>query len=119
MLIICAQKINGIIKMIITGSSQLKEIVKNQEYNVEYGTLQRGDNTQVIVKITDVEHISISATCGCTLPSVEIVIDGINVSISYDNQKIGVINQRITEIYKDKSGIQKTIIFNLKGNIFL
>ncbi len=103
--------------MTITGSPQLKEVVKNQEYNIEYGALRRGDGTQINVKITDVEHLSISKTCGCTSPSVEIGVNEINISISYDNQKIGAINQRVTERCLDKSGSQRTIIFNLKGNI--
>ncbi len=103
--------------MIITGSPQLKEVVKNQEYNIEYGTLKRGDGTQINVKITDVEHLSISKTCGCTTPTVEVGVDEVNISISYDNQKVGTINQRVTERCSDKSGAQKTIIFNLKGNI--
>lgn len=103
--------------MTITGSPQLKEVVKNQEYNIEYGTLKRGDGTQINVKITDVEHLSISKTCGCTSPSVEIKAEEVNISISYDNQKIGTINQRVTERCTDKSGAQRTIIFNLKGNI--
>jgi hypothetical protein len=103
--------------MIITGSPQLKEVVKNQEYNIEYGTLKRGDGTQINVKITDVEHLSISKTCGCTSPSVESKADEIQISISYDSQKIGAINQRVTEMCADKSGSQRTIIFNLKGNI--
>lgn len=103
--------------MIITGSTQLKEIVKNQEYNIEYGTLKRGDGTQINIKIKDVQHLSISKTCGCTTPTVEIGVDEVNISIAYDNQKIGTINQRVTERCSDKSGSQKTIVFNLKGNI--
>lgn len=103
--------------MTITGSPQLKEVVKNQEYNIEYGTLKRGDGTQISIKITDVDHLSISKTCGCTSPSVEVKADEVNISISYDNQKLGTINQRVTERCTDKSGEQRTIIFNLKGNI--
>lgn len=103
--------------MIITGSPQLKEVVKNQEYNIDYGNLKIGDGTQINVSIKDVEHLSISKTCGCTTPKVEIAPDGINISISYDSQKLGVINQRVTERCLDKSGTQKTITFNLKGNI--
>lgn len=103
--------------MTITGSPQLKEVVKNQEYNIDYGTLRRGDGTQINVKITDVKHLSISKTCGCTSPIVEIGVNEVNISIRYDNQKIGSINQRVTEICLDKSGLQRIIIFNLKGNI--
>ena len=103
--------------MIITGSPQLKEVVKNQEYNIEYGTLKKGDGTQINIKITGVTHLSISKTCGCTTPNVEIGVNEINISINYDNTKLGSINQRVTERCTDKSGSQKTIIFNLKGNI--
>lgn len=103
--------------MIITGSPQLKEVVKNQEYNIEYGTIKHGDNTLVNIKIENIEHISVSKTCGCTLPVVNKIEDGISLAISYDNTTLGTINQRVTERCMGKDGGQKTIIFNLKGNI--
>lgn len=103
--------------MTITGSQQLKEVVKNQEYNIEYGTIKYGENTLVNIKLEGVQHISVSKTCGCTTPTIEIQPDGVLVTVSYDNTKLGTINQRVTERCTDSTGTQKTINFNLKGNI--
>ena len=69
--------------MKITGSPQLKEVVKNQEYNIEYGTIKYGDNTLVNIKLEDVEHVSVSKTCGCTTPTVEIQPNGVTIAVSY------------------------------------
>lgn len=103
--------------MKITGSPQLKEVVKNQEYNIEYGTIKYGDNTLVNIKLEDVEHVSVSKTCGCTTPTVEIQPNGVAIAVSYDNKKLGTINQRVTERCTDSTGTQKIVVFNLKGNI--
>lgn len=104
--------------MTITGSPQLKEVVKNQEYDINYGEIKHGGNTLVNIEIRDVEqHVSISKTCGCTMPTVEIHKDWIAIAIAYDNTKIGIINQRVTERCVGKDGVQKVIVFNLKGNI--
>lgn len=103
--------------MKITGSPQLKEVVKNQEYNIEYGTIKYGDNTLVNIKLEGVEHVSVSKTCGCTTPTVEIQPNGVTIAVSYDNKKLGTINQRVTERCTDSTGTQKIVVFNLKGNI--
>jgi hypothetical protein len=103
--------------MKITGSPQLKEVVKNQEYNIEYGTIKYGDNTLVNIKIENVEHVSVSRTCGCTTPTVELQPNGVMIAVSYDNKKLGTINQRVTERCTDSTGTQKIVVFNLKGNI--
>lgn len=103
--------------MEIKGTNQLKEVVKNQEYLIDYGTIEQGSDTTVVIDILDVEHLSISKSCGCTQPTVSILPGAIQIKVSYDNNKLGTINQRVTERCTDKSGEQKTIIFNLKGNI--
>lgn len=104
--------------MEIRGTNQLKEVVKNQEYLIDYGTIEQGSDTTVVIDILDVDHLSISKSCGCTQPTVEIRPEGIQIKVSYDNNKLGTINQRVTERCTEKSsGEQKTIIFNLKGNI--
>lgn len=103
--------------MKITGSPQLKEVVKNQEYNIEYGTIKYGGNTLVNIKLEEVEHVSVSKTCGCTTPTIEIQPNSVMISVSYDNKKLGTINQKVTERCTDSTGTQKVVIFNLKGNI--
>jgi hypothetical protein len=103
--------------MKITGSQQLKEVIKNQEYNIDYGTIKHGSNTLVNIKLEGVQHVSVSKTCGCTTPTVEIQPDAVMIAVSYDNKKLGTINQRVTERCTDSTGTQKTINFNLKGNI--
>jgi hypothetical protein len=103
--------------MKITGSQQLKEVIKNQEYDIDYGTIKYGSNTLVNIKLEGVQHVSVSKTCGCTTPTVEIQPDAVMIAVSYDNKKLGTINQRVTERCTDSTGTQKIINFNLKGNI--
>jgi hypothetical protein len=103
--------------MEIKGTNQLSEVVKNQEYLIDYGTIEQGTETTVLIDVTDADHLSVSKSCGCTTPTVEIKPNGFQIKVSYDNNKLGTINQRVTERCVDKEGNQKTVTFNLKGNI--
>ena len=52
------------------------------------------------------------------MPTIELLPEGgFNLIVSYDNQKLGVINQAIWERVVDENNNQKLITFNLKGTI--
>jgi len=104
--------------MVITSNSQrLTEIVKNQVYDLRYGVIKKGANTKVEINISDVEHLTVKKSCGCTAPSIEITPTGIKLTIVYDSNKVGTINQNVTETVLLQDGTQQAIIFNLKGQI--
>jgi hypothetical protein len=102
--------------MYITGDSRVKEVVENISYTIQYGTLKRGGDTKVFITIHDVQHLSTTKTCGCTLPEVTNNNGNVEIMIGYDNKKIGVINQRVIEKVLD-NGVEKNIVFNLTGTI--
>jgi hypothetical protein len=103
--------------MEIKSAFNLKEIVKDSIYEIDYGTLKSKSNTLVSIIITGVEHVSVSKSCGCTAPTVEILPDGLILNIQYDSNKMGVINQQVVERVMDKDKKQSTITFKLKGAI--
>lgn len=103
--------------MEIKSAFNLTEVVKDSIYEINYGTLKKGSNTLVSILITGVEHVSVSKSCGCTAPTVEILTDGLRLDIQYDSNKMGVINQQVVERVMDKEKNQKTITFKLKGAI--
>lgn len=102
---------------ITSKSPRLQVIEENQGYNINYGSIKKGSDTKVEILIEDIDHLSVSKSCGCTAPTVEILNNGIILKIVYDNKKVGTINQWVKERVKLKSGEQKIIQFNLKGQI--
>ena len=97
-------------------SNFLKVVEENEAYTIQYGSLRKGSNTNVEIFITGASHLSASKTCQCTQPTIEILPDSIKLTIKYDSNKVGTINQQVKE--KVQVGEeQKTIIFNLKGQI--
>ena len=104
--------------MKIESNKKLKENVENADYDINYGTIKAGSDTKVVIKITGVNHFSVNKSCGCTMPTIELLPEGgFNLIVSYDNQKLGVINQAIWERVVDENNNQKLITFNLKGTI--
>ena len=104
--------------MKIESSFKLVENVKNENYDINYGTIKKGSNTKVSIKFEDVNHFSVAKSCGCTMPIVELLPEGgFNLYIEYDNQKEGVISQAVWERVVDNENNQKLITFNLKGKI--
>jgi hypothetical protein len=104
--------------MQITSSKNLQEVVKNEVYNIDFGTIKKGSDTEVVINFQDVNHAAVSKSCGCTMPTVELLPQGgFNLKIVYDNKKIGVINQHVIEKVITTENKQLTITFNLKGTI--
>jgi hypothetical protein len=104
--------------MQITSKKNLQEVVKNEVYDINFGTIKKGSDTEVIINFQDVNHVSVSKSCGCTMPTIELLPEGgFNLKIIYDNNKIGVINQFVIEKVVNTEKKQLSITFNLKGTI--
>ena len=99
-------------------NQKLEEIVKNEGYNLNLGVIQKGTNINETIKLQGLGlvHMSISKSCGCTMPTVTTASDGITINITYDNNKVGIINQWVKERYIE-NGVQKMLTINLKGEI--
>jgi len=102
--------------MKITTDKRVKEVAENTSYMIQYGTIKKGSDTSVLIVIEDAEHVSATKTCGCTMPSIVSTPGRIELTITYDSKKLGVINQRVVEKVLDK-GVEKSISFNLTGTI--
>ena len=104
--------------MKIESEFKLKQNLENIDYDIDFGTINRGADTKVIIKFTDVSHISLRKSCGCTMPKIELLPEGgFNLIVEYDNQRLGVISQAVWETVIDEHKEQRLITFNLKGKI--
>lgn len=104
--------------MKIESQFNLVEKVKDENYDINYGVIKKGSDTKVVIKFSDVSHLSVSKTCGCTMPTIELLPEGgFNMFIEYDNKKVGVISQAVYEKVINDKNEEKLITFNLKGTI--
>lgn len=103
--------------MKIESNFNLVQNVENVNYDINYGEIKKGDDTKVTIKFSDVNHVSVSKSCGCTMPTIELSEGIFYLTIEYDNQKVGTIFQAIWETVLDSNNEQKIVTFNLKGNI--
>lgn len=104
--------------MEIKSNKPILEKVNDHNYNINYGTMKKGSDTQVIINISGVTHLSVSKTCQCTMPTIVLLPDGsFDMIVSYDKEKVGTINQAIYERVENEKKEQVLITFNLKGLI--
>lgn len=104
--------------MKIESNNPILEKVNDLTYNINYGVLKKGSDTEVILKFEGVSHVSVTKTCQCTMPTIIILPEGgFNIIIKYDSNKIGTINQSVFERVINEKKEQSVITFNLKGII--
>lgn len=89
----------------------------------DYGTLTQGANTQISFTLTNTgtEAIvlqDVHPSCGCTIPewSKEPIQpgDSLEVPVTYDSKRLGVINKTITITSNASNG---TLVFRIKGEV--
>jgi hypothetical protein len=104
--------------MQITSNKSILEKVNDFTYDINYGTLASGSDTDLIINFKGVEHVSVTKTCQCTMPTIVLLPNGgFDIKVSYDSKKIGVINQSIYERVLNDKKEQILVTFNLKGLI--
>jgi hypothetical protein len=104
--------------MKIESNKPILEKVNDFNYNINYGALQKGSDTEVIINFKEVSHVSVTKTCQCTMPIITLLPEGgFNITISYDSNKVGNINQSVFERVVNDKNEQILITFNLKGLI--
>lgn len=104
--------------MQITSDKNILEKINDFNYNINYGTLVSGSETDLVINFKGVEHISVTKTCQCTMPTIVILPEGgFNMKVSYNSKKVGVINQSIYERVLNDKKEQVLVTFNLKGLI--
>lgn len=104
--------------MKITSNFNLTKVVENEIYDIDYGNLAKGAYTKVEVKFEDADHLVARASCGCTTPEIILLPEGgFSLVISYDSNKVGVINQSVIERVLDKNKKELVVTFRLKGTI--
>lgn len=101
---------------ITSTSNKLQAVKENQTYNINYGVLRKGSDMKVEIFLEGVSHLTYTKSCQCTTPNIEILENGVKLTINYDKNKIGTINQYVEEIVREGQE-QKKIRFNLKGQI--
>ena len=106
--------------MKITNKSKFNftENTENVDYTLNLGVLKKGSDTKAIINFQDVNHLVVNKSCGCTLPTVELLPEGgFNLCIEYDKNKVGVISQAVWERVLIETGEEKLITIHLKGTI--
>jgi hypothetical protein len=104
--------------MKIESQFKLVQNVENEDYDINFGTIKKGTDTKVVIKFSDVNHLFVSKSCGCTMPMLTLLPEGgFTLTIEYDNQKIGVISQVVLESVVNNKNEKKLVTFHLKGAI--
>jgi|688.fasta_scaffold333631_2 hypothetical protein len=104
--------------MKIESNKTILEKINDLNYNINYGPLKKGSDTEIIIKVEGVSHVSITKTCQCTMPIITLLPEGgFSITIKYDPNKVGTINQSVFERVVDEKNEQSVITFNLKGLI--
>lgn len=104
--------------MKITSNKKILEKVNDLTYNINYGKMSPGDDTEIVINFKEVSHVSVTKTCQCTMPTIVLLPNGgFDIKISYDSKKIGVINQSVHEKVINDKKEQVVVTFNLKGLI--
>lgn len=85
---------------------------REKEYEINYGVLKKGSETRVEFNFSGTNYLTVNKSCGCTLPTVTPTEEGFTVEITYDNRKVGTINQWVKVNTTDGE-----IKFTLKGQI--
>lgn len=95
----------------------ITEKTENQNYDINYGVLKKGANTEVNVNFSGCNFLSFRKSCQCSQPEVTLLNDGFELTIKYDSKKIGTISQYIEITVEEENKEQKKVRFNLKGQI--
>lgn len=104
--------------MKITSNKTILKKISENTYDINFGTLKSGSDASIAINFENASHISVTKTCGCTMPTILILPQGgFDLVINYDSKKIGVINQSVFEKIVNNKNEQETITFNLKGII--
>lgn len=102
--------------MEITSDKKILEKINDSTYDINYGNISKGSNTDVVINFKDVSHVSFTKTCQCTTPVITILPEGgFNMKVSYDSTKVGAINQRVYERVMNQKNEHIVININLKG----
>jgi hypothetical protein len=94
-------------------SNIIKVKEENKAYDVNYGNLKKGSDTKVDVVFEGVEYLKNKTSCGCTEPTITILEEGFLITINYDSNKVGTINQYVDITTTENQKVR----FNLKGQI--
>lgn len=105
--------------MKIVSDNRLKEKIKNQSYDINFGFVKKGEEAKISITIENATHFKTTKTCGCTSPVIQTRVDGhFDLQISYDSNKMGSINQTVVEfLTNNETKKEEQIRFNLTGNI--
>lgn len=104
--------------MEITSNKNILEKVNDFLYNINFGVVKSGGDTNLTISFKGVEHLSVTKTCQCTMPTIILLPEGgFDMQVSYDSKKIGNINQTIYERVLNDKKEQTLVTFNLKGLI--
>lgn len=71
----------------------VKIIKKNEHYELDYKQIKRGTNTQIDFDFYDTHFLNYTKSCSCTEPTITYKEGYFTVTVGYDSNKIGTINQ--------------------------
>jgi hypothetical protein len=87
-------------------------------YIFDYGLLNKGDNTDIEISISEgfeIYKINVSSSCGCTVPKI-IILDEkeFELKINYNSNLLGSFYKKITVNYKSNDK-QELLLIYIKG----
>ena len=70
-------------------------VTEKRFYEVNYGVMKRGTDTRVDFDFYDTHFLNYTKSCSCTEPTITNKEGYFTVTVSYDSNKIGTINQYV------------------------
>lgn len=88
--------------------------VREGVYNLDFGNRVKGSKIEQEISLEEFKDISrVTASCGCTVPTIDYKTDPPTIKITYNSQRVGKISQRVTVLMKSGS----KLIINVLGNV--
>lgn len=85
--------------------------VRDDLYNLDFGNVLKGSDISSEVSINiDKKAIKVSSSCGCTTPTVNKDKTPIELTIKYNNQRLGKIAQNVTVLLENGKQIKINVL---------
>jgi hypothetical protein len=93
--------------------------LKDSVYELNYGVIKKGanTNTEVVIKDKGLRHLDVKPACGCTSTTTRNTEDGIALMISYDSTRMGPFDKSIYLNYLKEDKIEKRTIIKIAGTV--
>lgn len=85
--------------------------VREGVYNLDFGNRVKGSEISDTVSLEEfLDMKRVTASCGCTVPTINYNTNPPSIKITYNSQRLGKISQRVTVIMKDGTKLMINVL---------